>query len=734
MQFACVASYLNCVTHRHTDCRSPVVADECDRPDVRSHRLHDRLKKDNKRYFDRELSWLAFNERVLQEAESFETPLLERLKFLAIFSSNLDEFFRVRVASIRSLLRLKEKKLEKLGYNPQRLLLEIHQVVDRQQRRFGELFRNSLLPELRTNGIFLHVTGSSPEGADYFLRTFFANELAQHINPVLLEASKEPPFLKNGGLYLVVPLWPKEERNPIIATDPVHGLVEVPAEHTGRFVQVAREPGLRHFMFVDDILRYNLSEIFPFHDVGEAYEIKLTRDAELYIEDEFSVDLVEAVRKSLKKRETGVPTRLLFDQRIPYPVVTTIKDRLSLRAEDLVVGGFYHNFSDFFRFPDVGRSDLKFEPLPPLEHAVLTAASSVTDAARSRDHIIHLPYQSFDPVLRLIGESAARQDVTRVSIALYRVAPDSEVVRQLIEAAHRGKEVHAFVEVKARFDEQPNLDWARRMEDAGIKVNYSLPGIKVHAKLLLVESSDADVAYLSTGNFNEKTARLYTDHGMFTADPEITSEVALVFRMLEQPGFAPEFSTLLVAPAGLRSGFEHLVEHEIEAARGGKPASIVLKMNSLEDEGMIDLLYRASQSGVRTRLLVRGICRLIPGQQGLSDNIEATSIVDRFLEHARVYAFEGGGDNTMLLSSADWMSRNLDRRIEVAWPVKDPVIRTQIQQMLELQIRDTTKSRVIDRWQTNAFVSTKRASQARAQTDIYRMLAAKQHAPVPEEA
>ncbi|MBT8401461.1 MAG: polyphosphate kinase 1, partial [Rhodothermia bacterium] len=309
------------------------------------------MTKNKERYFDRELSWLAFNERVLQEAESEQTPLLERLKFLAIFSSNLDEFFRVRVASIRSLLRLKEKKLKKLDYNPQRLLLQIHQVVDRQQRRFGELFRTSILPELRANGIFLHVTGSTPDDADYFLRTYFANEVAQHINPVLLEATREPPFLKNGGLYLVVPLWPKEELDPIIATDPVHGLVEIPAEHTGRFVQVAREPGVRHVMFVDDVLRYNLSDIFPFHDVGEAYEIKLTRDAELYIDDEFSVNLVEAIRKSLKKRDTGLPTRLLFDQRIPYPVVTSIKDRLSLNPEDLVVGGFYHNFSDFFHFP-----------------------------------------------------------------------------------------------------------------------------------------------------------------------------------------------------------------------------------------------------------------------------------------------------------------------------------------------------------------------------------------------
>ncbi len=689
------------------------------------------MKKGSERYFDRELSWLAFNERVLQEAESADTPLLERLKFLAIFSSNLDEFFRVRVASIRSLLRLKEKKLKKLDVNPQRLLLRIHQVVDRQQRRFGELFRSTLLQELRANGVFLHVAGSVPEGADYFLRNFFANEVAQHINPVLLESTREPPFLKNGGLYLVVPLWPKEELYPIIATDPVHGLVEVPAEHTGRFVQVAREPGLRHVMFVDDILRYNLSEVFPFHDVGEAYEIKLTRDAELYIEDEFSIDLVDAIRKSVKKRETGLPTRLLFDQRIPYPVVTAIKKRLGLNDDDLVVGGFYHNFSDFFGFPDFGRSDLRFQPLPPLHYPVLGAAASVTDTVRNRDQIIHLPYQAFDPVLRLLQESASRNDVRRISISLYRVAPDSEVVKLLIDAARHSKEVHAFVEVKARFDEEPNLDWARQMEDAGINVLYSLPGIKVHAKMLLIESDSGDVAYLSTGNFNEKTARLYTDHGMFTTDPQITSDVALVFRMLKNPEIAPEFETLLVAPGGLRSGFERLVENEIAAAGNGMAASMVLKMNNLEDAGMIDLLYRASRSGVRIRLLVRGICRLVPGVEGLSENIRVTSIVDRFLEHARVYSFEAG-DGTMLLSSADWMSRNLNKRIEVAWPVKDTAVRREIQEILNLQMRDTAKSRLIDQRQTNPFVSTAGETRVRAQTAIYEMLAVNRAVDLPE--
>ena len=689
------------------------------------------LEKGHGRYFDRELSWLAFNERVLQEAADPNTPVLDRLKFLAIYSSNLDEFFQIRVASLRSLLRLKSKKLQKLDFNPRRVLLEIHQVVDRQQRRFGDLFRNQILPALRENGIHLHVTGSIPSDADYFLSRFFSERVAEHINPILLESGKEPPFLKNGGLYLVVPLWPREELDPLVTSEPAHGIVDIPAEHVGRFIHVAREPGKRHVMFLDDIIRHSLGEIFPFHDTGEAYAIKLTRDAELYIEDEFTGNLVEMIRKSLGKRETGAPTRLLFDQRMPYPVVTALKQRLRLEDEDLVVGGFYHNFSDFFGFPDFGRADLRYEPMPPLSHPTLSAAPSVVAAIRRRDQILHLPYQSFEPVIRLLREAAASSDVTRISVTLYRVAPDSEVVNELINAADSGKEVRAFVEVKARFDERPNIEWARRMESAGVQVLYSMPGLKVHTKLLLVESTAGDIAFLSTGNFNEKTARMYSDHGMFTADAHITADVRRLFDMLEDPDVAPEFETLIVAPRHMRRAFEELVRNEIDAARGGEQASMTLKMNSLVDDGMIDGLYEASRAGVKIRMVVRGICRLIPGEEGLSENIRITSIVDRFLEHARIYVFHARGEELLYLSSADWMPRNLNRRVEVAWPVRDASIRREIMAILALQIEDSVKSRVIDRDQSNRFVTASTEDPVRAQTAIYGMLAAAGRASSP---
>ena len=671
---------------------------------------------------NRELSWLAFNGRVLQEAADVNVPLLERLKFLAIFSSNLDEFFRVRVASIRALLRLKDKHASKLDFNPARLLKEIQNVVVKQQRNFGDIFSHSILPALEDAGILLDLDGSFTEEQHEFAQEYFRTQVRDHLEPIVLHSAGELPFLKNKGLYLAAELWPQQVSSPVFIEEPFYGLLEIPS-HLPRFVEIPSEDSVKHVVFLDDIIRNNLDSIFPDYEAGESYSVKVTRDAELYIDDEFTGNLVELIRKSLKKREKGIPTRFLYDMRMPYPMVTRMKELFDLRDEDLVVGGRYHNFSDFFGFPKFDREDLVYGDLMPAPHPALEGATSVLDYVAKNDTLIHFPYHSFDHILRFLDEAASDPDTEKIFATLYRTAPNSKVVDALVEAARQGKEVTAFVEVKARFDEAPNLESAHEMQEAGVNVLFSMPGIKVHSKLLLIKRRTHKkkyIAYLSTGNFNEKTARVYTDVGLFTGDETTTADVRSVFRYLEDQSKTPKFKKLLVAPFTMRKQFEGLIDNEIEAALKGKAAAITVKVNSLEDDDMIHRLYLAAQAGVTVNIICRGICCMKAGVRGLSDNIYAVSIVDKFLEHARAYIFENGGDKIVYLASADWMKRNLVRRVEVAFPIEDEHLKQEILDIVELQLNDDTKARILDAKLKNKRVPSKKEQPARAQLDTYK--------------
>ncbi|QXD13913.1 polyphosphate kinase 1 [Rhodocaloribacter litoris] len=674
--------------------------------------------------FNRELSWLAFNGRVLQEARDPTVPLLERLKFLAIFSSNLDEFFQVRVASLRSLLRLGKQHARKLAFDPEALLQEITRVVTAQQETFGQIFRQEILPGLETEGIrLLDETQVTPAQAA-FLEVYFAEAVRPRIDPVLLQTDNTKPFLKNRRLYLVVELWTAGTHTPVDPVPPQYALVDIPSPPLPRFVEVPARAGEHHVLFLDDVIRLNLPRLFPAHTVGQAFSVKLSRDAELYLEDEFAGDLVEMIRKSLEQRERGLPTRFLYDQRAPYPAITFLKHHFDLADEDLVPGGRYHNFNDCFAFPRFGRDDLADPPWPPVPHPVLSRAPSLFDALATRDHLLHVPYQSFDVVLRLLDEAAGDPSVERLAVTLYRVATPSAVARTLIRAARAGKTVIAFVEVKARFDEESNLHWAEQMMQAGVRVYYSLPGLKVHAKLLLIERREDGglrrYAYLSTGNFNEKTARLYTDLALLTADPRLADEVAEVFRFLTGEVEVPHTQHLLVAPFALRKQLYALIDREIAAARAGRRGGIVLKLNSLEDPGLIERLYAASRAGVHVEAVVRGICCLKPGLPGLSENIHVRSLLDRFLEHSRLFVFHQDGDAAIYLASADWMQRNMDRRVEVAFPVYDPALRRELHTLLGFQLADNVKARLIDAEQRNAYVAAGDAPRLRAQEATYR--------------
>ncbi|MBW3534883.1 MAG: polyphosphate kinase 1 [Gemmatimonadetes bacterium] len=667
------------------------------------------------RGLDRELSWLAFNERVLQEAADVTVPLFERLNFLSIYSSNLDEFFRVRVASLRGLLRLNERRQRSLGLHPSRLLRAIHARVGRQQEWFGEIFRGQILPELERQGIVLiDETGLGPDQGEW-VRAYVKDEVLAHLHPVILEEGEAPPFLEDRTVYLVVELWP-EESFTLSAVGPRLALVEVPSPPLSRFLMLPAEEGRRTVMFLDDAIRHYLPALFPGFEVGSAHAVKLSRDAELHLEDEFGGDVVEAVRKSLKKRERGLPARFLYDLQASYAMISTLKARLGLDDEDLVVGGRYHNLHDLADFPRLDVAGLSYRRWDPLPHPHLSRADSILDAVREGEHLLHLPYQTYDPVLRFLTEAAADPDVEEIWLTVYRVSRDSKILGALLDAAELGKRVRVFVEVKARFDEASNLDWGERMARAGIVTHYNLPGLKVHAKVALVVRREDGVlrryAWLGTGNFNERTARFYADHGLFTADPRLTDDVQTLFRVLSGEEEEPVFSHLLVAPFDLRRRLYEMIDAEADRARAGEEARIFVKLNNLEDPGMIARLHEASGAGVDVRMIVRGICCLAAGVPGLSENIRVTAIVDRYLEHARVYGFWNGGEERVFLASADWMERNLSHRIEVAVPVYDPGLRQELGRILYYQLADNVKARIVDERLTNTPVGRGRGEPA----------------------
>ncbi len=643
---------------------------------------------------DRETAWLAFSDRVLQEAADPTVPLFERLFFCGIFSSNLDEYFRVRVASLRSLLRLGKGGHKKLGIDPNRLLRDIHRLVMLQQERYGAIL-GRLMDELRSEGIHLVNDETVDAAHDTFLRETFTEQIAPHLQPMPLTGGDTPPFLKNHRVYLAAEVWEGSDTSWV----PSYHLVEVPTDFVPRFFTLPPRGEVHEVMFLDDIIRYNLDQVFPGEEVGHSYALKLTRDAELYVDDEFEVDLVDAIRLSLGKRDTGLPSRFLYDMRMPYVLIHRLQHELGLAEEDLVLGARYHNLSDFMGFPRFGRSDLTYPEWPPLPHPTLETAPSLLELVGTADQVIHTPYQSFDHFVRFLDEAAEDPDVQEMALTVYRVARDSAVLSTLIKAAENGKEVTVFMEVQARFDEESNLYWADRLEEAGVKTLYSMRGLKVHAKICLVTrkegSSVRQYGYVGTGNFNEKTAKIYTDHGILTADERITNDLDQVFKFLSGEVEEPEVKHLLVAPFTLRKELKRLVREEAHAARSGRPSGVTLKLNALEDGKMVKELYDASVAGVPMEMIIRGICRLLQGIPDQSETIRVRSIIDRYLEHPRIYRFHAGGEELMYLGSADWMTRNLSRRIEVAIPVYDPEVKRQLTRLIDIQLSDNQKARSI---------------------------------------
>jgi len=675
----------------------------------------------------RDLSWLRFNARVLQEAQSPEVPLLERLKFLAIFSSNLDEFFKVRVATLRRLVKLKKKTRTQLQARPKRVLAEVLAEVQRQQEEFGRTFREQVLPALSAAGIRLLSAEDLTEAQREWTQQYFEQNVRDLLSPVVLDDTLHQLFLKDQAVYLTF-LLAKPVAKAKKADSERVVLMELPTKrHGGRFVALpggAGTPDSPHeVLFLDDVVRVGAASLFSTYKQVTVNAIKLSRDAELDIEEEVSGDLLVKIRSSLAKRATGYPARLLFDPDMPKEVLRAIKQKTGIADEELVEGSRYHNFRDFFGFPNFGRQDLLNPEWPELPHPTLPRTGPLLPAIAQRDHLLHLPFQAFDAVPRLLREAANDPKVSAISITLYRVAPKSAVAKALLKAVKNGKQVTAVVELKARFDEESNMHWAEKLQRAGAHVIFTPAELKCHAKLLLITRREGDAshryAYLSTGNFNEATAGLYADHGLFTANAEIGAEVDQVFRYF-QSGTAPtHLQHLLVAPFTLRAQLLKLIAAEAARARKGKEAYIILKMNALEDPGMIAALYEASQAGVRIELLIRGIGCLLPGQPGLSENISQRGLVDRYLEHARIYVFANGGAEKVYLSSADWMTRNLDRRVEAAFPLLDEAMRAQVRHLLDLERADNEKARDFD---NNLLHSAEGEPPVRAQAAEYQYL------------
>nr|UCQ32269.1 polyphosphate kinase 1 [Edwardsiella piscicida] len=682
-----------------------------------------------KRYIDKELSWLSFNERVLQEAADKSNPLIERMRFLGIYSSNLDEFYKVRFAELKRRILISEEQGTDNG-SSRHLLQQIQAKVLKADQEFDSLY-NDLLLEMARNQIFLINERQLSENQQVWLRQYYRNHLRQHITPIMLDEETDlVSFLKDDYTYLAVEIVSGQQTR--------YALLEIPSDKVERFIMLPPETPRRRkpMILVDNILRYCLDDIFcgffDYHTLN-AYSMKMTRDAEYDLVTEMESSLMELMSSSLKQRLTAEPVRFVYQRDMPDELVSLLTRRLGISSYDSVIaGGRYHNFKDFIKFPNVGKANLLNRPSPRLRHVWFDRFRNGFDAIRDHDVLLYYPYHTFEHVLELLRQASFDPSVLAIKINIYRVAKNSRIIESMIHAAHNGKKVTVVVELQARFDEEANIHWAKRLTEAGVHVIFSAPGLKIHAKLFLISRREGDdivrYAHIGTGNFNEKTARLYTDYSLLTADARITNEVRRVFNFIENPYRPVNFEHLMVSPQNSRRMLYQLIDQEITHAQAGLSAGITLKINNLVDKGLVDRLYAASSAGVKIRLLVRGMCALVPGIPGVSDNISAISIVDRFLEHARVYVFDNHGDPQVFLSSADWMTRNIDYRIEVAVSLLDPLLRQRVLDLLELQFSDTVKARYLDRELSNRYVPRGNRRKVRSQLAIYDYIRALEHA------
>lgn len=680
-------------------------------------------------FINREISWLSFNERVLQEAEDPATPLFERIRFIGIFSNNLDEFFRVRVATVRRMVDFGRDEEALLGeMTPRELYDQILEIVGRQQQKVLQIF-TGILEELRKEDIYLINEKQLTHKQGVFVRKYFQRRVLPNLVPIMLSKKNSFPYLRDRSVYLAIKLT-----GGSATEDFAYSLIRIPSRSVPRFLVLPPSGSKKYVMFLDDVIRYCFDDLFYYFDYTryEAYTIKITRDAEIDIDDDISKSFIEKMETGLKKRKTGKPVRLIYDREMPADLLKFILKKMKIEEEENAVpGGKYHNHKDFMDFPEIGKKKHYYLRLPPFRHKDLPLHTSILKVLRKKDVMLHYPYQMFLHFIDLLREAAIDPQVEEIGITLYRVASDSKVVNALLNAIRNGKRVTVVIELQARFDEEANIFWSNKLQEEGANVINGIPGLKVHSKLLWIKRQEGSVyrnyAYIGTGNFNESTARIYADEGVMTSDPRLADEVANVFDFFKHNYRHFDYKHLIVSPFGMRQFFTKMINREIKLAKKGKPAWMILKMNSLIDPDMMRKVYEASQAGVQVKLIVRGIFGMKTGIPGLSDNIGGFSIVDKYLEHSRIFVFGNDGDERYFISSADWMPRNLNRRIEVAIPILDPDICTELREMLQIQLRDNTKARILDPGLRNLYDRSDPIHKFRAQEDFYNFISKQHH-------
>lgn len=676
-------------------------------------------------YYPKELSWLSFNERVLQEAADKSNPIVERIRFLGIYSNNMDEFFRVRVAEVRRQLTIYTNNKDEQKENEIKLLLDkINKKILGLTKDFERIFKDVEKTLARYN-IFIIDSTETTEFQKNWLEGFFKNKVLRHIAPILVHRKVNlVERLNDSGNYLVVQIQSTDKANR-------YAIIEVPTD-LSRFVVIPPEKSKKkkHIILLDDIIKLNLERIFKGFvqfDSLQAFSFKMTRDSEYEINDEIDESYMEKMSEGMKQRLIAEPVRFTYDEAMPEDMLEFIKKKLGMSSLDSVIAsGSYRNFRDFIGFPNVGREYLENPELPAIHTQDFSKYDTVFEAITSNDVLLYYPYHRFLHLTEFVRQAAFDPSVKHIRMNLYRLASKSRIISSLIDAVDNGKNVTVVMELKARFDEEANIEWSKRMTDAGIRVLLGIPTLKIHSKLCVVTREEKGelihYAHIGTGNFNEKTAKIYTDFSLFTRHQEIAAEAVSVFDLIQYPYRQFKFNHLQVSPINNRTNLQKLIRSEIANATQGKKARIALKVNNLVDTELIDDLYRASQAGVKIRAIIRGMCSLVPGIKGVSDNITITSIVDRFLEHPRVVVFENEGQPKVYISSADWMARNMDNRIEVGCPVYDAKLKQRIIDIMEIQFTDTTKARVIDAEQKNAYVARGNRRKLRSQVETYNYL------------
>lgn len=658
-------------------------------------------KKKGSPYLERDISWMYFNERILQEATRPHVPLLERLSFLGIYSNNLDEFFRVRMASQSRIAECADRAAVRESEHAKKIIKQIGKLNAHYAKAYAQAVEQ-VTEELRRENICLvDDTEVTPEQLE-FIRSYFRERLSGFIVPVWFSAIKWLDYENDENIYLAVKVSRTEPR-PVAD----YAFLEVPVGPCGRFVRLPDHEGRSYLMYLDDVVRCCLPLVFE--GLGftsfEAYTFKFTRDAEMEIDNDLRTGILQKISKGVKSRKRGEPLRVLYDARIPKDLLKRVLRKLDLDSLDTVLAsGRYQNHKDFMRFPDCGRADLRYPTWTPILKRELDGPASLLDRIRQKDRFIHVPYHNFDSFIRILQEAAVSKEVESIKITLYRLARESKVVRALIGAARNGKKVTVVIELLARFDEASNINWSKRMQEAGIKVIFGVEGLKVHSKIVHIGMKrGADIACISTGNFHEGNARTYTDCMLMTASRRLVKDVDSVFGFIERPYTPVRFKELLVSPNEMKNRFVALINNEIKNRKSGKPAYIKIKINHITDPVMVEKLYEASCAGVDIDLLVRGNCSLVPGIPGVSDHIRIVGIIDRYLEHSRIFVFAAGGEERVFIGSADWMPRNLDNRVEVVTPVYDPEVKEEMKRIVDFGLRDTLQARIVDGEGKNLF-------------------------------